>query len=447
MRTIALSLALSLTTIFYVSAQTVTNTTRMSKGMFSAVPKEITSDGNGYLLMLENEADNPAIKIFSNPDENGLIKTINLPVQDSGDNYYEVANGVKENVVITGKFYDRFPDYGIIDSIAQMDSIIIAIWGYKDFQLIPFTDADSMPAYYGNNLTNNQFYEYEKYGTKYPLEYYALDSLGYLCLYHFFGYAVETDMSDVTWTKDLEYSKNQGYQEKDYYLASFKYQDIDKSFYPTNELFASQNIFDDNTDWEYILFDMEFLKKAGSAQKYSDEKYRREIDVRPYHKGMKIMNDKNAELTYIKIPDKEDEHTMYINILFISLINGTLYIQTEEDVMKGSFDNNNYDWIIYNGLYAIDPLTTKVMSIKRTQLRLGVNPNVIEQGDRLNIQVSEPGRSDLITISTMSGQAIKTTSIDNGNTSVETSSIPKGIYNVTLHSTNSPAENQRIIIK
>jgi hypothetical protein len=254
-------------------------------------------------------------------------------------------------------------------------------------------------------------------------------------------------MSDVTWTKDLEYSQKQGYLEKDYYLASFKYQDIDKSFYPTNELFASQNIFDDNTDWEYILFDMEFLKKAGSAQKYSDEKYRREIVVRPYYKGMKIMNDKNAELTYIKIPDKEDEHTMYINILFISLINGTLYIQTEEDVMKGSFDNNNYDWIIYNGLYAIDPLTTKVMSIKRTQLRLGVNPNVIEQGDRLNIQVSEPGRSDLITISTMSGQAIKTTSIDNGNTSVETSSIPKGIYNVTLHSTDSPAENQRIIIK
>ena len=415
--------------------------------MFSAVPKEITSDGKGYLMMLENETDNPTIKIYSNPGENGLVKAISLPLQDSGDDYYEVAQGVKEDIVIRGKFYDRFPDFGVMDSIAKMDSTIMAIWGYRDFHLIPFNDADSMPAYYGNNLTNNQFYEYEKYGSKYPLEYYALDSLGYLCFYHFFGYSIETDMTDVSWSKDLEYSQSQGYQEKDCYLASFMFQDIDKSFYPTNELIVSQNIFDDNTDWEYVEFDMGFLKKSGSAYKYPDEKYRREIIVRPYHKGMRIMNDKGTELAYIAIPDKDDEHTMYINILFISLINGTLYIQTEEDVMKGSFEDNNYDWVIYSGLYAIDPITTKVMSIKRTPSRLGVNPNVIEQGDRLNILVSEPGNNEKITISTMSGQTIRTTSIENGNTSVETGSIPKGIYNVTLHSIDSPAENQRIIIK
>ena len=435
------------TTIVSVTAQTTTTSTRISKGMFSAIPKEITSDGIGYLMLLENQTDNPAIKIYSNPDENGLAKTISLPLQESGDDYYEAADGVKEKVVITGKFYDRFTDYGIIDSVAKMDSTIMVIWGYKDFHLIPFTDADSMPAYYGSNLTSNKFYEFEKYGTKYPLEYFALDSLGYLCLYHFFGYAVETDMSGVSWTKDLEYSKDQGYQEKECYLASFRYQDIDKSFYPTNELIASQNIFDDDTDWEYVVFDMGFLKKTGPAYKYSDEKYRREIIVRPYYKGMKIMNDKDKELAYIGIPDKEDEHTMYINILFISLINGTLYIQTEEDVMKGSFEDNNYDWIIYSGLYAIDPITTQVMAIKRTPSRMEVNPTVMEQGDRLNILVSEPGNSELITISTMSGQAIKTASVQDGNASVETGSIPKGIYNVTLHGIDSPAENRRIIIK
>ena len=399
------------------------------------------------MMLLENQTDNPTIKIYSNPDENGLVKSISLPLQDSGDDYYEVAQGVKENIVIKGKFYDRFPDFGVMDSVAKMDSTIMVIWGYKDFHLIPFTDADSMPAYYGSNLTRNNFYEYDKYGTKYPLEYFGLDSLGYLCLYHFFGYEVETDMSGVSWTKDLEFSKNQGYQEKECYLASFRYQDIDRSFYPTNDLFTSQTIFDDDTDWEYLEFDMGFLKKNGAAYKYSDEKYRREIVVRPYVKGMRIMNDKGTQLSYIGIPDKEDEHTLYINIPFISLINGTLYIQTEEDVMKGSFDNNDYEWLLYSGLYAIDPVTTQVMSIKRAPSRLGVNPNVIEQGNRLSIQVSEPGNSDKITISTMSGQAIKTTSIRDGNTSVETGSIPKGIYNVTLHGTDSPAENQRIIIK
>jgi len=76
-----------------------------------------------------------------------------------------------------------------------------------------------------------------------------------------------------------------------------------------------------------------------------------------------------------------------------------------------------------------------------------VNPTVMEQGERLNILVSEPGNSELITISTMSGQAIKTASVQDGNASVETGSIPKGIYNVTLHGIDSPAENRRIIIK
>ena len=202
------------TTIISVSAQTATTVTRMSNGMFSAVPKEITSDAKGYLMLLEDETDNPTIKIYSDPSENGLVATIPLPTLDSGDDYFEVADGVIENIVITGKFYDRFPDYGIIDSIAQMDSVIMALWGYKDFHIIPFTDADSMPAYYGNNLTSNGFYEFEKDGTKYPLEYFALDSLGYLCYYHFFGYAVETDMSGVTWKKDLEYSQEQSLDRK-----------------------------------------------------------------------------------------------------------------------------------------------------------------------------------------------------------------------------------------
>ena len=416
--------------------------------MFSAIPKEITSDGDEYLMMFENDVNNPAINIYSNPDENGLVKSISLPIQESGDDYYEVADGIIENIVIKGKFYDRFPDYGIIDSVAQMDSVIMAIWGYKDFHLIPFTDADSMPAFYGSHLKSDKFYEFQKYGTKYPLEYFALDSLGYLCLYHFFGYAVETDMSNVSWTKDLEYSRKQGYQEKDIYLASFTYQDIGKSLYPTNQVFASQTLFDDDADWEYIVFDMGFHKNIGSDYyKYSDEKYRRRVEVIPYCKGMKIMDDKGNEQVYISFPDKDDEHTVYVNIRFISLIKGTLYIQTDEDVLKGSLEDNDYNWVMYNGLYAFNPVTSKVETIKRTPSRMDISPTVIEQGNHLNIQVSAPQQDQKVSVSSMSGQTLKTTNVEDGNASIETGSIPKGIYNVTLHGKGTIVENQRIIIK
>ncbi len=431
-----------------VTAQTITTATRMSKGLFCAIPKEITSQGDEYLMLLENDVNNPAINIYSYPDENGLVKTISLPSQESGDDYYEVADGIKENVVFANKFYDPFPDFGKIESVAQMDSVIMAIWGYRDFHLIPFTDADSMPAYYGSNLESNNFYEYQKYGTLYPLEYFALDSRGYLCLYHFLGYTVETDTSNVTWTKDLEFSERQGYQEKDFYLASFMYQDIGISLYPTNELYVSQTLFDDDTDWEYIVFDMGFHKNTGNDfKKYSDGKYRRKIEVIPYCKGMKIMDDKGNEEVYISFPDKDDEHTAYVNIRFISLIKGSLYIQTDEYVLKGSLKDDDYEMIRYNGIYAMNPVTTKVQTIKRAPTRMGINPTVIEQGNNLSIQVSEPDEDQKVSVSSMSGQTLKTSGIENGNTSFETGSFPKGVYNVTLHGKGTIVENQRIIIK
>jgi len=442
-----LSFLLSVTMVS-VTAQTATTATRMSKGMFSAIPKEITSDDNEYLILLENDVNDPTINIYSDPDENGLVKTISLPLQDSGNDYYEVADGIIENIIIEGKFCDRFTDFGIMGSVAQMDSVIKAVWGYWDFHLIPFTDADSMPAYYGSHLSSNKFYKFQKYGTKYPYEYFALDSLGYLCLYHYFEYAIQTDTSNISWTKDLEYSQKQGYQEKDNYLASFMYQDIGKSLFPTNQVIVSQTLFDDDTDWEYMVFDMGFHKNTSDQiQKYSDEKYRRRIEVIPYFKGMKILDDKGNEEVYISFPDKDDEHTVYVKIRFISLIKGTLYIQTDEDVLKGSLENDDYKWTMYNGLYALNPVTSKVETIRRAQTRMDISPTVIQQGDRLDIHVTEPGQNENITISSMSGQTLKTTNIASGQTSFETGSIDKGIYNVTLYGKDSPTENQRIIVK
>ena len=87
---------------------------------------------------------------------------------------------------------ERIFDYVISDTpstIANMEALIGSLWGYGEtFKLTEFTDADSMKAYVGNNLRNNQYFNYEKYGEKYPLEYWDVNEEGKLCLYHYFNY-------------------------------------------------------------------------------------------------------------------------------------------------------------------------------------------------------------------------------------------------------------------
>ena len=145
---------------------------------------------------------------------------------------------------------------------------------------------------------------------------------------------------------------------------------------------------------------------------------------------------------------KEDEFTISINIKTVATIDGFLYILTKEIVRKGAWENNYYDRQFYDGIYIIDPNKVEVKSISRAPSRMVIRPNVIEQGNRLDIQVSASGQNDNITVSSMSGQVLDQTQVQEDNTaSFETGAMPKGIYNVTLRGNGNQIENQRIIIK
>ena len=124
-----------------------------------------------------------------------------------------------------------------------------------------------------------------------------------------------------------------------------------------------------------------------------------------------------------------------------------IYILTSEYVYK---KNSNYDkdGDDYQGIYVIDPKDASVRSITRSMSRLNLNSTVIDKGENLDIQISESGKNDNLTISSMSGQIINSSEISEENpVSVNTGAMPKGIYNVTLRGNGNPTENQRIIVK
>ena len=307
-----------------------------------------------------------------------------------------------------------------------------------------FTTLDGDKAYYINSSDSDQmkslFWNYNMYGTKYPSYYVVTDENGYLMEYSV-EYYLDIDLTNATWTRDMEYGSNDVY----YYPNIFKYQymNVDQSFYPTAPVFVSQNLFNNDDYWEYMSFDIEYSPRYYEPWTDSEGVVRREAYNRTIYKGIKIMNEAGTVLAYLKMPDEDNELTTYIEIKTLSILNGLIYITTDEYVSKENSHRNEYE-----GIYVIDPINTSVKSSMRAPARMELNTTVVEQGDRLNIQVSESGVNDNVTISSMNGQVLQTSDVNQGNpVLINTGAMPKGIYNVTLRGQGNPTENQRIIVK
>lgn len=446
-------IAALLTASATLTAQTVQMEARMgSESTVSPLPKELTKDGKAYMTVVDfdHNGNKSEIGIYESPGPQGIKLAISVPLQESSDTYYEKAEGVIETVRFDNKFYDKFTDKDTtytLSMIPEIEDFIRRLWGYgESFQLIEFFDADGMKALMGNNLRDDQFYQFERYGRKYPYEFWGVSDDSCVCMYHYFGYYTELDTTNAVWTKDLDFSIANDYEPYSMNLSGFLYQDIDGSFYPTTVVYASQNIFNNDDNWEFLTFDIEMTRHPGDGYICDDQVVRRRVQQSGYIKGLRILNDKGEQLTYIGIPDANDERTTYVRINTVSVLNGLVYILTSEDVQKGL--GINYRWKTYEGIYVIDPTTTSVQSISRAPSRMVIGPTVIEQGNRLDISVSQPSANDNVTITGISGQVLESSPVKNGNSvSFNTEAMPKGVYNVTLRSNGGSVENQRIIIK
>ena len=444
------------------TAQTLNESDRTHQSAFSSVPKELTLDGKPYMAVVEYnyDADKSSMGIYSSFGPDGAILKFDVPNNLSSATYYEKVTGYIENVVIKDKFYDFMGDQTSYkdSSLQAIEDGIKTAYGYPDwFHITEFTDPDGETGYYGNDYrrysgdSTQFFYEYDKYGKMYPEEFFTLDTAGILRHCHFFHYEIEYDFDNATWAKDLDYSEKtlRDFQEYDCMVQGFQFQNLDDSFFPNSNIIVSQNIFNDDSDWEYILNDVEYYKEYGDAQGGSeDEVVRRIVHQTPIIKGYKIMNSK-GQLLYIPVADNEDEHTVAASILMVSVIDGVIYINMWERVRRGPLESIGYllgD--ACESMYVIKPKTTGIQSISRRVVsRMSIDATAIDKGNSLGIHVSEPVQGDNIVISSMSGQIINQTPLSNAeHISIETSAYPKGVYNVTLQGNSNP-ENQRIIIK
>lgn len=154
---------------------------------------------------------------------------------------------------------------------------------------------------------------------------------------------MERDLTNAIWTIDPDFSSDDDYYyygngKENYYepnMGPFLYMNVDDSFYPTTPVYISQNLFNADDNWEFITFDIEFEPKDTSAVRvYDDGEIRRKISLNTIFNGIKIINEAGTQSFYLPLPDEDNEWTNDVNIQCVSVLNGLIYITTEERVYK-----------------------------------------------------------------------------------------------------------------
>jgi len=209
-------------------------------------------------------------------------------------------------------------------------------------------------------------------------------------------------------------------------LLSFMYRDVDNSYYPTSMVMISQNLFNDDDNWEYIVADVDYLDTPEEDSKYEDNgTIYRHVARKKVIKGFSIMNQNGTELAYCKVPDDEDnnQYTMEIEGYFIAKMEGMLYMSTLE--LVGRTDDYRTDYRY--GLYLINPQTSSIQAIGRVSARMSVRST----DQFINVMVSDAKANESVTVTGMDGKLIGRAQAS------ESISFPRpdsgsGIYNITL---------------
>lgn len=237
------------------------------------------------------------------------------------------------------------------------------------------------------------------------------------------------------WEFDFSDNSDSGYEPT---LLSFEYRDVDNSYYPTSKVMISQNLFNSDDKWEYIVADVDFLDTPdqGSESTKDDMTYRHITRIKVI-KGFKIMNQDGTELAYCKMPDSEQhgQYTKEITGYYIAKIDGMLYMSTLELIGR----RDDYRTEYHYGMYLINPKTSSVQAIGRVNARMSVSST----DQAINVMVPDAKTGERVSVTGMDGRLIGTAQAS------ESLSFPRpdsgsGIYSITLQ---SPDGTQSIKMK
>ena len=406
------------------------------------VPGKFTYSQSPLITVLSEsesaEGGQPNGKLTIMDSQTNVVKTLDIPFENRNSTSHTERAVVKPTGAEKLYSYDNY--WGeISEDVTIKSSIDFANYMNNYLQ----TRSDTYVPYFvpGENGVIACCRSYESYfylptflGLTYPTEYYVLRgnfiyriNVSYKPLYNEAD-AVWTNMGD-----EQDWGGN--FKPLSFEFACFgtgtegNYLDVD--------IYATQTLFNDDEAWEYLVPVQEENSRIQDVR--VDEVTTEGIVLyRTVRKGMKttainVVSENGTVLASIPVGGELSKD--YLQVL---LLEGTIFFQL------GLYGNNSSEY--YYCLYRYDKQggdLDKVAAVRRS------NRFATLDGDRLDVNLEDADANGNLLLTNSLGKVLHSEKVQRGkgSASINTSSLPEGIYNITLMQRGKVRKNQKMLIK
>jgi hypothetical protein len=321
---------------------------------------------------------------------------------------------------------------------SEQTELVIEI-SYDSEEQVDWSDwtLDEVKSYIGDKTTE------EKDGkVYYDVRYWAEEQFGdkYLQEYHYYmpngKYNEENEALYSIYYRYIEYY----YEYK--YNGEWEISGVDEYTYSPEAswigignlyLYVTQTLFNTDSNYEYISPIRSIVESNEEDEHWKSE--RQEVITT----GFNIISEDGTILNSITYPDGYTALNNDVNYECISL--------NSKNYLKAYVWDENYNRYIL--LYAIDSSNSSIKSVG-APIKVKVHPTVPQRGESVNVDLSEElTQGAIINVTSASGNVVMTQKVAAGTNraTIDTSSLQRGMYIVTVNNGKATRENTKIIIR
>lgn len=403
--------------------------TTVPSDQFNILPGYFAKDGKSmvYFEDVENSDDSRVGKFSIYDEDFSLVKSfVTLPIPDYVSEHYSQSRYEGYMTVdsialqhvnwgdvleINGESYDL--------SIERVQSYVYAIYGKGEIATLVSSDNTYQ-------VVALSYYEEEKYGKKFPNDFYQ-ESYGR-------WYHNTADYGNATiygpfgdWGRQEGWSHNEGY-----IISVYNYVDQNDS-----EMNLTRGVFSDDCCYILPISEKESTYEEKEYPGVPGWIYYKKWDVTYRTVGYQVYNSSNEEVARIDLPKGFDGNSWTLNLLKLG---GNLYIVADAENIEEGKD--------YSIVYRLD--SNNSVSLVTMAPTSKVSPRNPRRGENVTVSLdSSVGEGSMVQVVSTSGQTMLNTKIPAGQTQLDinTSGFNQGVYVVTVSSNGSSKEAAKIIVR
>ena len=440
MKRLSLSV-LSLVMCASAPAQSLT----LNDGGISVIPADVTVNGIPVIGVIENRSPISRISLYDNDMEVSKVIDVSLEERISSC-WNEVTDTLYPTKVVPGEPYLRpgfgtvwMPETVILDSIPDPDSLAVvvqSVYGGPDSKFVGWYDSAGRMSCCDYSDSWN-FWKYDTYGDRYPYHYRCVID-GQLWDYiQPYGYDYPTD--NVTWNRYGETVYDTAYVA----VEPLFFMNYDSNSLPASDgLYLSQNLFNDDSKWEYVVPIMEQYQRIIDQPYESIESPETRMVM---HRsgytadrciGFRIVSEDGSVIAEIK----NGHNAFDMTLESVVQVAGNICLLVYEDI----YDTDG-TYARYQTLYLYDKRATSVkpVSTVRRQERFAKAAD-----GKVEINVPEDMTDSDVMLSNMAGQTAAGCHLEAGQTqtTINAAQLSHGVYTVMISRQGRVLGSQKLLV-